>query len=886
MSGPVRGSGEMRGAGVGEQGFGPGSGRAGLTMRAAQFAVRVFARRVPAHRRAEWEAEWSSELMHAWSEVTDDVRPSLRARARLLMRALGALADVRSLRRLHGNGGDGGRLLRDATRSIRRRPGLSVSVVFTLALGMGSAVAIFTVLDGLMLRPLPFRDAQQLVTVSGASGGLLLDQESMAVWRSQSGVFAQAHAYAPSRTGTLSGGIEPTEAATWMVEPGFLSMLGITPVLGRDFTADESTPGNDRVVLLSDEVWRASFGRDRAVIGRVVQLDTLPYTIIGVLPATMRRLPLGIVGLVVPMSDPSPYPQLPMVARLRPGLTVESAVARLEATRAVLQRERPRPDEWQVHVIPLARGLPGGARNALWVLGGAVFFLLLIACTNAAGLLFVQGVARQPEFALRAALGGSRGVLFRQVFAESLLLALLAGIAGIGLAWWGVRGLLALAPSVLVRFNYTPIGIETRVLVFAFALTLLTGLIFGLAPAWRASRGSAARAGRGATASRSQVRLRSAVQVLQLAMAVMLLAGAGLLGRSFLNLTSVDPGYEPERLLHIELARRVRADTAATTAFHASLEERLSTLPGVTGYTRSSGQGFYVGYTLEREDGTTLTPASSEYLVMATVDTAYFRVMGIPMLEGRPFNASDVRTASEAVVMGHELAAALWPGASAVGRRFRVNDHPWVTVVGMTGSVKLDGPHDPLGRLFMFYPSARVRGTITLRTNGNPAALAAAVRRTVRDLDPAQPIRTIETGNAALGETIAQPRFLLVIMLVFAAVALLLAGIGVYSLIAFTISQRTRELGVRMALGARWQNVIPDVVGSGMAMSIAGSLLGLFGALIVSRYLRSQLFGLSPLDPAAYLLAIGLLLAASLVALLGPLRRALGVDPVKALRAD
>jgi hypothetical protein len=394
-------------------------------------------------------AEWSGEFEHELRMM--DSRPG-RSRVRPLVRALGVLPDALSLRRLH-RGERGGWALRDATRALRRRPGFTVAVVLTLALGMGSAVAIFTVVDGLMLRPMPFRDSSRLFAVASAAGGTSQDLEAVREWKAQSSVVEDARAYTP-RPVALTGVDEPGEYLAWMVEPGFLRLLGISPRSGRDFTAAEAQPGNDRVVLLSDEVWRVAFGADPSVLGRSIELDTIPYTIVGVLPPALRLLPGGLVHLVLPLTQPPPYPSVNLLARIRADLTTAEARTRLDQASTLLGRELPREHGWGVRLVPLARHLDAGTTTGLRLLSGGVLFLLLIACVNAAGLLFVQGLARQSEFAVRAALGASRGALFRQAISESLVLALLSGGAGLLLAWWAVRGLLALAPPTLLRFNY------------------------------------------------------------------------------------------------------------------------------------------------------------------------------------------------------------------------------------------------------------------------------------------------------------------------------------------------------------------------------------------------------------------------------------------------
>lgn len=853
--------------------------------------LRLASLLVPAGRREDWLAEWRAELEHArLSGERRGEAPQL-TRLRLAARALGAVPDALWLRRGGGGSGCWRRALRDATRSLVRRPGFSLAVIGTLALGMGSATAIFTVVDALMLRPLPFHEPDRLVAVHDPRGGLAVDAEALREWRSQERVFADVRAHA-GRSFILTGAGEARDYRAELVEPGFLELLGVRPLLGRGFTPEEAMPGSHRVVLLSHDVWNEAFGKDPGVVGRTVELDGEPHTVVGVLPPTLRVVPGGIVHLLVPLTDPPPWDRLAALARLRPGLPLDAAQARLDQVSDVLGRERPRERGWEVTLSPLERfaALRDRERAGFLALAGGVACLLLIACANAAGLLFLRGVARRPELALRVALGSSRGALALHVLAEGVVLALVAGVVGTAAAWVGVQGLVALLPSTLVRFSFTTVTMDGRVWAFAFGLTLLTGLAAGTLPAWRAARSIVARTGRAATAGRHEIRVRSALQVLQLALAVMLLAGAGLFGTSFHRLTSVPVGYEPDRVLELRLVslERLRGDPEATAARARELDERLRALPGVRGVSRATGMGLRFDYTLEPEDGEA-RPSGSEILPHLSVDTAYFGVMGIPIVEGRGFEAEDALPGVENVVIDRDLAASLWPGRSAVGRRFRVGEEPWMTVVGVTGDVKLEGPHDPYGPLLMFYPAdaAQLRsGKVLIRTAGKPEALMAAVREAVRSVDPDQPIRSLETGRQALGDTVADPRLLVVIMGVFAAVAVTLAAVGVYGLVSFTVAQRSREIGLRMALGARGWRVVGEVVAGGLGLGALGVAVGLAGAGALSRLVASLLFGTSPLDPLALAGAAVVLLACCAAALVLPARRAAAVDPAETLRAE
>jgi predicted permease len=471
-----------------------------------------------------------------------------------------------------------------------------------------------------------------------------------------------------------------------------------------------------------------------------------------------------------------------------------------------------------------------------------------------------------------------------------VLLALAAGAIGTALAWGGVRALVAVMPSVLVRFSYNPITMDLRVLVFAFGLTLATGLVFGLLPALRAAATQAARAGRAATASTREIRIRSLVQVAQFALAVLLLSGAGLFGRSFYRLLSVPLGYDLDRVLELQLVslERLRGDPEAAAAFARELDARLASLPGVIGVARHGGMGIGFDWTLELDDGRRVELGDSP-IPLVSVDTAFFRVMGVPIVEGRAFLPEDALPESSGVIVDKDFAAALWPGESALGRSFRESSGERHTVVGVAADTKLFGPLEPFGPRQIFYaaPDRDLRsGVVLVRTAGDPEALIAPVRALVREMDPGQPIQSLRTARQAMVEEIADPRFLLVIMAVFASVALTLAAVGVYGLVSFTVAQRTREIGVRMALGARGRTVMTEVLGRGLLLAFVGAALGLGGAALLSRFVSALLFDVSPTDLPTLVLAAAALLAACALALVLPAWSAASVAPVEALRVE
>jgi putative ABC transport system permease protein len=855
---------------------------------------------MPAARREEWVEEWRGELFHAREEASSAGESSGAVGWRLRRRAAGALHDALWLRRAAFRPPRGGWPLRDATRVLRRQPAFVLMVVCTLGLGIGAATAIFTVVDGLLLRPLPFQEPERLVRViveAGDDFSVYASRDRVRVWRAHDEVFEALHAFS-QRGVTLTRPGEPRSLRASLIEPGALRMLGVPPILGREFLPEETVPGRDRVVLLSHDEWRVGFGGDPEIVGSTVHFDDEPYTVLGVMPPTVRVLPGGIPQIALPLPDTA-QGWLMLLARLRGTTPIAAAQERLDAVAATLDAEQAGEDGWGVRLTRLERVLADTTRRGLVALSGAVALLLLVACVNAAGLLFVRGVARRPELAIRRALGASSATLFRQSLVESLVLSLLSGAAGIALAWWGVRALVALAPDVLIRFSYNPIAIDARVLGFALLLTIATGVAFGVAPAVRASRTGALGVGRRTSGgSREDTRLRAIVHAFQLALAVMLLAGAAVLGRSFLRLTAVDIGFDPRNLvlLSYSLPSFRFENEAQRAAFNRELDARLRVLPGLDAVSWSSHSmvgrnAIHFAEGFETEAGISPREPAEEPLTIpfGSVDSAYFRTMRIPLLEGRAFTEADARGETGSVIVDVDVARRLWPGQRAVGRRFRIGpESPWLTVVGVTADVKLAGPDDSLGPYALFYPTTAARATggdVILRASRDPTAIAAAVRDVMRSLHPELPIQ-IRTATQLEAETVELPRFLLAIMIAFAAIALLLAAIGIYGLVSFTVAGRTREIGIRIAIGARRGQVVGRVLGGGLLISAVGLVLGLAGAAALARFLAGLVFETSPLDPAALAIVAVVLVLASCLALLAPARRAAGVDPAEALRAE
>lgn len=862
--------------------------------------VRLTSRLVPAERRREWLEEWRAELANAAEDALRRGDTTMSFRIRLVGRAAASIVDALSLRRLRGPSGPGP-ALRDSLRTVRRQPGFVAAVALTLALGLGATTAIFSAVDAILLYPLPFREPDRLVEIGGY--GRPVDPDMVNALRNETLLFESVKTHRP-RSVILTEAGEPRQLRVEAFEPGFLELLGIVPGLGRGILAEEAVAGRDRVVLLGDEVWRGAFNADPAVIGRTVRLSGESYTVVGVLPPTLRMMPGGLLSAVVPLA-PSLEPaerDVGVFARLREGVPLEVASTRVGALAATLDREAPLKRARDARVSTLPAGGKRYERPVLLALAGAVTLLLLIACANAAGLLFVRGVARQSELTVRRALGGTRMSLFRQLLSESLVIAGIAGVLGTLIAWWGVRALVMIAPETTVRWHYNVIALNGRALAFSLAVTVLTGLIFGIAPAaWAAARsGAAPTTTRTATVSRAHMRMRRGVQVVQLALAAMLLCGAGLLGRSFVELMRVDPGFDAGDLVRLSLSPAGDANSPERVVFVRELDRRLRAIPGVSGVAWSNGSGLMFNEEL-RPSGGEAVPTGGRILVTSSVDTSYFRTMGIPLLQGRAFTAADVAAAptpwtppvagsSHPVVVGRTLAELLWPGTSAVGQSFRTDDDATeYSVVGVVEGARLEGLDDRDLPWVMFLPGTPERmgyARIEVRRDGNPAAAVPVVREAVYSIDPDLPIYELMTERQALAESLDLPRFALTLMTIFGALAILLAAIGVYGLMAFSVAQRSREIGLRMAVGAGVRDIVTKVIGSGMALAAAGLAIGIAGALILSRYIESMLFGITRLDPATYALVVLLLAATTVIALMGPALRAARVDPSTALRQE
>jgi len=794
---------------------------------------------------------------------------------------------------------------RYAVRALRARPGFTAVAVVTLALGIGANAALFSVVNAVLLRDLPYAEPDRLVSV-WPEGAIPLPGLEMV--RREAKSFAAVEGYVPVEL-TLTGQGEPARLEGAKTTPGLFGTLGVAPALGRSFLPGEDAPGRSRVVLLSDALWRQRFGEDPSVVGRAVRLGGESYTVVGVMPPTFRFPSRGTRLWTPAARDPNPFAEwgsswMTTVARLRPGATVERASAETGAAMARVRGGFPwkMPDDWArgAGAVPLRDQVVGETGPMLLILLGAVGFVMLIACVNVANLLLARAAVRQKEIAIRSALGAGRGRLARQLLTESAVLAALGGAAGLALGAVGVRLLRAALPADTPRLD--EIGMDARVLLFTLAVTALTGLLFGALPALRASRtelaGAMAEGGRGGGGGPGRQRVTGALVAAEVALAVVLVTGAGLLVRSFWNLTRVDPGFRVENLVSATVSppEERYADDASRRALYARLLERLERVPGASAVAAGSmvplGEGVY-GSVFVIEGRPHPNDAGGEWPMAEAapaVSPEWLRTMRVPLLRGRPLAEADREGAPPVVLVSEGLARKYWPDGDALGKRimFPGEREEWRTIAGVVGDVRWKGvaaaPEPAMYVPLAQRPTGQVR--VVVRTAGDPAAVAASLRGVVAGVAPDAPVSEVATAVQLARASVERPRFAMLLLAVFAGVALVLGAVGIYGVVAYAVSRRTHELGVRMALGARPGDVLRMVLGQGAALAGAGAVAGIGGALLVTRALESLLYGVERTDPLTLLAVPVLLTAVALVASWLPARRATRIDPMLALRGE
>jgi putative ABC transport system permease protein len=811
--------------------------------------------------------------------------------------------------------------VRYGARMLKNSPGFTAVAVCTLALGIGANTAIFSVVNAVLLNPLPYPDSARLVMLWEQKPALgwvrnIVSAANFVDWKRQNHVFAGMAALSES-TFNLSGTGEPVELRGAQVSADFFPVLGVRPALGRIFTPEDDRLEDSRVVILTHQLWQERYGADPALIGRQITVNRRQFTVIGVLPPEFyfppwkddtQRAQLWVTGLDLRNTQRT-WHAYESIGRLKPGVTFEQAQAEMDTISRRLAAQYPEQKGWAAQLIDLHDQVVGDTRPALLVLLAAVGVVLLIACANLANLQLARLAARQREIAVRAALGGGRFRVIRQLLTESVLLALAGGVLGAALAAWGVKLFVALGPRNTPGLQNA--SVNFNVLWFTLALSVLTGVVFGLLPAFDASHIDLIRSfkegGRSLTHGLRTRRLRGVLVCTEFALALILLTGAGLLIRSFAALSRVELGFDPHHAMTVRVALQGQAYIAPSRQiqFFKNLLPAVQSLPGVTAVGAVDGGGLPpIGgsgqdFLIENRP----IPPMSDWPdgSVRVVSPDYFRATGIRLARGRFLTDADNETAPRVAVINERLARDYWPGRDPIGSRVRfpglaikfpeLPDEPrWLTIVGVVKDVKNRGPQVPaIEEIYISYqqpPAFYTPRALVVRSAGDPAALTPAIRRLVQALDPNQPISQVRTLDEIVALAEAGRRFPMLLLGLFAALALLLAGIGIYGVMSYSITQRTHEIGIRMALGARSRDVVASTLAEAMRLAVIGVALGLAGSLALTRLVSGLLFGVGARDPLTLLTVSLLLLAIAMAAVLIPARRASRVDPIVTLRYE
>lgn len=800
--------------------------------------------------------------------------------------------------------------LRYAIRTLLKRPGFTAAAVITLALGIGGSTAIFTVVDAALLRGLPYRSPDRLYHLFEGTPQKQFAQREFSYPDyqdyQQNQVLEGVAAYAGGG-GIMTGRGEPERVFAPSASANFFSVLGVDPFIGRTFLPHEDKPGSQRVVVLTYGMWQRRFGGDQGILGQALTINGDSYTIVGVLPASFQ-FALRNADLWRPYQPTEA--QLTrrfmhgsnLIGRLKDGVSPSQAQSELSVIAGRIEREHNQSHAGTVlKFVPLQETVVGQVKPILMVLLAAVGLVLLIACANVASLLLTRSLARQKEVAIRAALGASRWRVMRQLLTESLLLSLAGGAAGLLIAYWGVGALVAALPDN--QLNALPflktLHIDTSILLFSFALSLLTGIVFGLAPALQSTKldlNEVLKEGGRNTAGGSGQRLRSALVMTEIALAVVLLVGAGLMMKSLLRLLESNIGFNPENVLTMTVALPAAkySEASRQVSYYDELHERVLGLPGVSGAGTVNILPLQGGNTTRvHVEGDPVPPPGQELEAnIRTIDETYFQTLGVPIIAGRAFDQRDKPNDPQVVIIGKSLADRVFAGRDPIGRRliYAGIQAPPIQIVGVVGDVKIGGLDDAI-RPVIYYPFRQNAGTgtnLVVRTNGDPTALAAAIRNEIRTLEPDVAIFNVRAMQELISTSPAafMRRFPALLISIFAGVALLLASIGIYGVVSYSVSQQTHYIGVRMALGAQASDIMKMVLKQGLTLALAGMAFGVVAALGLTRLLRSLLYEVQTNDAATFALVLGTLFVVALLACYIPARRATKVDPLVALRYE
>jgi putative ABC transport system permease protein len=793
--------------------------------------------------------------------------------------------------------------IRYTLRTLTQKPGFTIIAILTLALGIGATTAMFSVVDAVLLRPLPFHSQEQLIHAYGKfsiNDDAGVSPPDFADYRAGAKSFQQFAAIGYlDGIDNITGGAQPEQIRSQIVSWNFFEALGVPPLVGRSFVAADEKQFEPQVMILGNGIWKREFGGDPSVIGRKVALDGKNVTVVGVLSADLPSVSRAEIWMPLPMDNPGMNVRqahfLAVIARVKSGIDINSARTELDAIAGNIAAQNPDTNKgWSLRVTSLTNFVVGRTQKALILLLGAVILLLLIGCANVANLLLARAAGRRKEIAIRTALGAGRWRIARQLLTESLVLSIAGGALGIFAAVWGVAGLSALAPASLLRVN--DIQVNFTVLAFAAGISLLTGILFGLAPAIQFSRGAVQQVlkeGARGSSRTSRHRTGNFLVVGEVALSVALLLGGALLFNSFWRLIHVDPGFRPDHViattLHMSNSARPRDQKAP---FYHQLEEKLASLPGVEGAGAISelplsGQLNDNSFQIE---GRVYPKAHGDNADFRQATPGLLSALRIPVISGRWFNATDTATAPGTAVVNQEFARKYFSGNNPLGNHVHVIGDPVKTreIVGVIETIK----HGSLGespRAAMYIPVDQYPPpdmNVVVRSSGNPLELSSALRDAVQSLDPNQAISTIRSMDEVVSGSVAQPRFASQILALFAVLALVLAAVGLYGLIAYTVTQRTHELGIRMALGATPRDVLKLVIGQGLKLALAGAAIGIVGALALTSLMQGLLFQVSPTDPITFISVAGLLTVVALAASYLPARRAMRIDPMIALRYE